>query len=64
MDKTGTVADALAAIKEAFTEFWAALDADTKLDADERAEVTSLADSASTDVDEASTIIRDADERE
>lgn len=64
VDKTGTVADALAGLKEAFDDFWAALEADTELDDDERAEITALVDSASTDVDDAKKVARDSAEKD
>jgi hypothetical protein len=64
VDKTETVADALAVFKEAFDDFWAALDADTELDDDERAEVTALVDGASTDMDYAKKIVHDSAEKD
>ena len=64
VDKTETVADALANLGEAFDDFWAALEADEHLDADERAEVTALVDSASTDVADAKKVVRDSAEKD
>lgn len=63
MDKD-TVADALAKITEAIEDFWAALDADPDLDADERADITQLVEGAGDNLAEAKKIARDSAEKD
>lgn len=53
MEDTETVTGALSAIAEPLDEFWAVLDADTELDADDRADLTQLVEGAGDNIREA-----------
>lgn len=64
MEQTETVAGALAALKEAFDDFWATLEADNQLDPDEKADVTQLVEGAGDNLDEARKIVHANAERE